>query len=306
MKGYKGFNKDMTCRNKQYAENTVFEEAEAEICSSGMHFCENPFAVLDYYGFVGANGALNEFAEVEALDECKTDDNEKYCTKKLKIGAKIGITGLIKAFVDFTFSKIDFKNASESNTGNWSAATNTGNWSAATNTGGRSAATNTGDQSAATNTGNWSAATNTGDQSAATNTGDQSAATNTGYRSAATNTGSWSAATNTGNQSAATTTGDQSAATNTGYRSAATNTGNWSVATNTGNWSAAAVGGNGSVAIATGYESKAKANVGSAIVVCERDDNYNLIGIKAAIIDGKNLKADTYYTLINGEFIEEK
>ena len=252
MKGYKGFNKDMTCRNKQYAENTVFEEAEAEICSSGMHFCENPFAVLDYYGFVGANGALNEFAEVEALDECKTDDNEKYCTKKLKIGAKIGITGLIKAFVDFTFSKIDFKNASESNTGNWSAATNTGG------------------RSAATNTGNWSAATNTGDQSAATNTGDQSAATNTGYRSAATNTG------------------------------------NWSVATNTGNWSAAAVGGNGSVAIATGYESKAKANVGSAIVVCERDDNYNLIGIKAAIIDGKNLKADTYYTLINGEFIEEK
>ena len=261
MKGYKGFNKDMTCRNKQYAENTVFEEAEAEICSSGMHFCENPFAVLDYYGFVGANGALNEFAEVEALDECKTDDNEKYCTKKLKIGAKIGITGLIKAFVDFTFSKIDFKNASESNTGDQSAATNTGY---------RSAATNTGDQSAATNTGDQSAATNTGDQSAATNTGDQSAATNTGYRSAATNTG------------------DQSAATNTGYRSAA------------------AVGGNGSVAIATGYESKAKANVGSAIVVCERDDNYNLIGIKAAIIDGKNLKADTYYTLVNGEFIEEK
>ena len=261
MKGYKGFNKDMTCRNKQYAENTVFEEAEAEICSSGMHFCENPFAVLDYYGFVGANGALNEFAEVEALDECKTDDNEKYCTKKLKIGAKIGITGLVKAFVDFTFSKIDFKNASESNTGNWSAATNTGNWSAATNTG---------DQSAATNTGYRSAATNTGDQSAATNTGD------------------WSAATNTGDQSAA------------------TNTGNWSAATNTGYRSAAAVGGNGSVAIATGYESKAKANVGSAIVVCERDDNYNLIGIKAAIIDGKNLKADTYYTLINGEFIEEK
>ena len=288
MKGYKGFNKDMTCRNKQYAENTVFEEAEAEICSSGMHFCENPFAVLDYYGFVGANGALNEFAEVEALDECKTDDNEKYCTKKLKIGAKIGITGLVKAFVDFTFSKIDFKNASESNTGNWSAATNTGNWSAATNTG---------DQSAATNTGYRSAATNTGDQSAATNTGNWSAATNTGYRSAATNTGDQSAATNTG---------DWSAATNTGDQSAATNTGNWSAATNTGYRSAAAVGGNGSVAIATGYESKAKANVGSAIVVCERDDNYNLIGIKAAIIDGKNLKADTYYTLINGEFIEEK
>lgn len=32
MKGYKGFNKDLTCRGKQYAENTVFEEETAEIC----------------------------------------------------------------------------------------------------------------------------------------------------------------------------------------------------------------------------------------------------------------------------------
>lgn len=56
----------------------------------------------------------------------------------------------------------------------------------------------------------------------------------------------------------------------------------------------------------TGYEGKAKASVGSAIVVCERDDNYNLIGIKAAIIDGKNLKSDTYYTLVNGKFTEVK
>lgn len=29
MKGYKGFNKGMICRGKQYAENTVFEEPEA-------------------------------------------------------------------------------------------------------------------------------------------------------------------------------------------------------------------------------------------------------------------------------------
>lgn len=79
--------------------------------------------VLDYYGFVNDNAELNEFAEVEALEECKTDDNEKYCTKKLRIDAKIGITGLVKAFVDFTFSKIDFKNASKSNTGYQSAAT---------------------------------------------------------------------------------------------------------------------------------------------------------------------------------------
>lgn len=121
MKGYKGFNKDLTCRGKQYAENTVFEEETAEICKSGMHFCENPFDVLDYYGFVNNKAEINEFAEVEALDDCKTDDNEKYTTKKLKIGAKIGISGLIKAFVDFTLSKVKAEDAA-TNTGDYSAA----------------------------------------------------------------------------------------------------------------------------------------------------------------------------------------
>ena len=47
MKGYKGFRKGMVCRDKQYAENTVFEEEKAVICHSGMHFCENPLDVLD-------------------------------------------------------------------------------------------------------------------------------------------------------------------------------------------------------------------------------------------------------------------
>ena len=185
MKGYKGFAPGLICRGKQYAENTVFEEEKAEICCSGMHFCENPFDVLDYYGFVNCDGKINDFAEVEALDEVKTDDNKKFCTKKLKVGAKIGIPGFVKAFVDFTLAKVDFENAAATNTGYYSAATNTGDKSAATNTGYKSAATNTGDQSAATNTGDKSAATNTGNYSAASVEGKESFAIATGIGSKA-------------------------------------------------------------------------------------------------------------------------
>ena len=105
MKGYKGFEPGLICRGKQYAENTVFEEEEAEICSYGMHFCENPFDVLDYYGFINDTGDFNEFAEVEALEEVKTDDNRKFCTKKLKIGAKLSISKFINACVDFAIEK---------------------------------------------------------------------------------------------------------------------------------------------------------------------------------------------------------
>ena len=106
MKGYKAFEKGLICRGKQYAENTVFEEEKAEICRSGMHFCERPLDVLKFYPPCNENGELNEFCEVEALDEALTDDNIKYCTKKLKIGAKIGIVGLINAEVEYIKKQI--------------------------------------------------------------------------------------------------------------------------------------------------------------------------------------------------------
>ena len=100
MKAYKGFNKDMTCNGKQYAENTVFEEPEADLCRCGMHFCENPLDVLDYYNLVTDEGDLITAAEVEPLGEVKTD-GKKSVTTKLRIGAKLSFPAFIKAGVDF-------------------------------------------------------------------------------------------------------------------------------------------------------------------------------------------------------------
>ncbi|EDO8725377.1 hypothetical protein JYW11_002871 [Salmonella enterica subsp. enterica serovar Oranienburg] len=145
----------------------------------------------------------------------------------------------------------------------------------------------------------------TGNRSAATNTGDWSAATNTGYQSAATNTGNRSAATNTGNQSAATNTGYQSAATNTGDWSAATNTGDWSAATNTGYQSAAEVSGSQSVAASLGIEGKARASEGGAIVLCYRDEDGELIHIRASKVGENGIMPNTWYQLDkDGEFVK--
>ena len=109
LKGYKGFEKGLICRGKQYAENTVFEEEDAVVCRKGMHFCVNPFDVLDHYGLVNEDGGFNDFAEVEAIDECLTDDNKKYCTKKLKVGAKLSFSGFIKACVNFVIERTTFE-----------------------------------------------------------------------------------------------------------------------------------------------------------------------------------------------------
>ena len=105
MKGYKAFEKGLICRGKQYAENTVFEEKNAEICRRGMHFCENPFDVLDYYPLVDENGEFSDFAEVEALADTKTDDKKKYCTTKLQICAKLSFAGFVNACIDFLHEK---------------------------------------------------------------------------------------------------------------------------------------------------------------------------------------------------------
>ncbi|EBU7195654.1 hypothetical protein FM005_07875 [Salmonella enterica subsp. enterica] len=109
-------------------------------------------------------------------------------------------------------------------------------------------------------------------------------------------TGDWSAATNTGNRSAAT---------NTGNRSAATNTGNRSAATNTGDWSAAEVSGSQSVAASLGIEGKARASEGGAIVLCYRDEDGELIHIRASKVGENGIMPDIWYQLNeDGEFVE--
>ena len=74
---YKAFNTDFTCNGKQYEENTTYEESGNKICEAGvMHYCENPFDVLDYYPLVNENGEILEFAEVEPLGDVFKQENK--------------------------------------------------------------------------------------------------------------------------------------------------------------------------------------------------------------------------------------
>ena len=294
MKCFKGFDKDLKCRDFQYEIGKEYTEEKANICNYGFHACEFP---MDVFGYYPPSDSRYCEVDLEANDQ-KSPDDSKRVGKKISVKAEIGIAGIIKAGVEYIKEQVNWEDDKATNTGNYSAATNTGNYSAATNTGNRSAATNTG---------NYSAATNTGNYSAATNTGNYSAATNTGYQSAATNTGNYSAATNTGDQSAATNTGNRSAATNTGNYSAATNTGDQSAATNTGYRSAAIVEGKESIALATGINSKAKGKIGCFIVLAEWKEinyEYHIVDIKSAKVDGENIKEDTFYMLKDGKFVE--
>ena len=217
--GYKGFNKGLVCRGKQYAENTVFEESEAIICHSGIHYCKNPFDVLDHYDLVNDKGDFNDFATVEPMAEEYTDDDKKFCTTKIKIGAKFSFAGFIKACIDFVIEKTKYEEF-ESNNSGYSAQIGSSGYSAKIGS-----------------------------------SGDSAKIGSSGYSAQIDSSGLYA------------------------------------------------------VVMCAGHGSIAKAKKGSFITLAEwkysdKVDRYIPVNVITKKVDGKRIKEDTYYKLIDGEFVE--
>ena len=74
-----------------------------------------------------------------------------------------------------------------------------------------------------------------------------------------------------------------------------------------GNYAKIDSSGQDSVIMCAGHDSKAKAAIGSWITLSEWgmvDDKWKPVCVKTEQVDGKRIKADTYYKLIDGEFKE--
>ena len=121
--GFKAYEPGLICRGHQYEEGKEYVKPGKGICVPGVtHYCVNPFDVLDYYPLVREDGKFSDFTTVEALGDTYTDDNKKFATNHIKIGAKLGFDGFVKACVDFLFertvkdmpsSKVDTGNAAQ-------------------------------------------------------------------------------------------------------------------------------------------------------------------------------------------------
>ena len=137
-KGYKAFNPGMICKDKQYAENTDYEEVGGKICGKGMmHYCVNPFDVLNFYDLVDESGKFSDFAEVKALDQPISGSDGKFATKKLHIGAKLSFAGFIKACIDYTKEQtIVNMPKSDVTTGNYAKIGSSGNYAQIGSSGG--------------------------------------------------------------------------------------------------------------------------------------------------------------------------
>ena len=292
MKGYKGFEPGLICRGKQYAENTVFEEEEAEICSCGMHFCENPFDVLGYYGFTNDNGDFNEFAEVEALDEVKTDDNRKFCTKKLKIGAKLSISKFINACVDFAIEKTSTCIADNK--------ISSGDFAQIGSSGNSAKIGSSGDFAQIGSSGNSAKIGSSGNSAQIGSSGDFAQIGSSGNFAKIGSSGDFAQIGSSGNSAKIGSSGDFAQIGSSGDSAQIGSSGNF-----------AKIGSSGKdcVICCAGHNSVVKAKKGSWITLAEWEyseekERYIPKCVKTEFVDGERIKEDTLYKLIDGEFVE--
>ena len=305
MKGYKAFRKGMICAPdkqhvKQYAENTVFEEDSAEVCEKGMHFCKDPLAVLEYYPLVDENGEMSEFAEVEALDEYQTDDGQKYCTKKLKVGAKLSFPALVQASVDFEFeknTKIDTKMLSKDNNEKISSKTD---WARIGSSGDRAQIGSSGDGAQIGSSGNRARIGSSGDGAQIGSSG--------GWAQIG-SSGDWAQIGSSGNWARIGSSGDGAQIGSSGDGARIGSSGDWARIGSSGDRAQIASSGKHSVICCTGNNSIVKAKTGSWITLSkwkfsDEENAYIPICVKTEYVDGERIKADTPYKLVNGKFEE--
>jgi hypothetical protein len=290
VKGYKAFNKGMICEGKQYEENATYEENGNEICEAGvMHFCENPFDVLNYYPLVDENGGISDFADVEAIGDIYKE-KDKTATNKLHIGAKLGLKGFIKACVDFTIEKtrVESGKDNETDSSGDSAQIGSSGDSAQIGSSGYSAQIGS--------SGYFAQIGSSGDSAQIGSSGDSARIGSSGYSAQIGSSGYFAKIGSSGDYAQIGSSGDSARIGSSGYFAKITSKGKHSVV------------------MAAGYNSIAKAKIGSWITLAEwirtdkTDDSDNYIWIpkcvKTECVDGERIKEDVFYKLVDGEFKE--
>ena len=150
--GYKIFNPDWTCRNKQYTCPGEFkEDVKQMLCDAGMHFCPDLKDCFEYY----PSDPNYHCAEVVALDEI-VQDGDECATNHLQIIREIPWNEVLKR-INQGKGCTGICNTGDRNTGDRNTGTyNTGDW----NTGdGNTGDCNTGARNTGNcNTGDWNKA----------------------------------------------------------------------------------------------------------------------------------------------------
>jgi hypothetical protein len=299
MIGYKGFNKDWKCKDFQYEVGKTFKEnVNPKICDKGLHFCEMPLDVFNYYEPI--NG--NKFAMIEALGDIDKGD-DKVATNKLRIDSEFSISDLFKWHFKLVFEKVESSTTKTSTTGDYAHSSTTGYEAHSSTTGNKAHSSTTGYEAHSSTTGNKAHSSTTGNKAHSSTTGDYAHSSTTGYEAHSSTTGDYAHSSTTGNEAHSSTTGDYAHSSTTGNKAHSSTTGYEAHSSTTGNEA---------ISSSLGIKAKAKAIKGWIVIVDwqqKEDYSWYINEIYHAKVGNKILNIEiienTYYWFEKGELKNE-
>ena len=329
LNGYKAFEPGMICKGKQYQENTDYEEEGCEICEKGMmHYCVNPFDVLNFYPLVNDSGKVSDFATVKSLEEPVSGDDGKFATKKLHIGVKLGLAGFVNACIDYikeetiekapNFTGSSGDSAKIGSSGDSAKIGSSGDSAKIGSSGDSAKIGSSGDFAQIGSSGYYAQIGSSGYSAQIGSSGNSAKIGSSGYFAQIGSSGYYAQIGSSGDSAQIGSSGDFAKIGSSGYSAKIGSSGDSAQIGSSGNSAKIGSGGDfaqiesageDSVICCAGHDSAVKAKAGSWITLAEwkySEGKHRYVPkfVKTEYVDGERIKADTWYKLIDGEFTE--
>ena len=292
---YKGFDENFRCRGFQYEVGKEYEiKGEIKCCERGFHACESPMEVFDYYDMFNSR-----FAEVEQSGQIdKEDDNKstKICSSRIKIKNELKLADIINLGIEWLkgiTSSSKFKADTDLNdNGCYSAQIGSSCDYAKIGS--------SGDYAKIGSSGDSTKIGSSGDSTKIGSSGYCAQIGSSGYCAQIGSSGNYAKIGSSGNYAKIGSSGDSAKIGSSGYCAKIGSSGDYAKINSTGEYS---------VIMCAGKNSAAKAKAGSWITLSEwvYDEEKGITipkCVKTEYVDGKRIKEDTWYKLIDGEFTE--
>ena len=326
---YKGFDKNMQCRGFQYEVGKEYEmDGEIKCCNRGFHACKSPLEVWDYYDILNSR-----YAEVEQSGKVEKEENStKVCSSHIKIKAELKLADIINIGVEWlkditSPSKVKADGALNDNgdrrkqigSSGDSAQIGSSGYSAKIGSSGYYAQIGSSGYSAKIGSSGYSAKIgSSGDYAQIGSSGYSAKIGSSGDYAKIGSSGDYAKIGSSGDYAKIGSSGDYAQIGSSGYYAQIGSSGDYAQIGSSGDY--AKIGSSGysakidstgedSVIMCAGKSSIAKAKVGSWITLAEwkwSDEKKCdvLVCVKTEYVDGENIKADTWYQLKNGKFVE--
>ena len=311
IKSYKAFDKNMQCRNFQYEVGKEYEmDGEIKCCNRGFHACKNPLEVWNYYDMLNSR-----FAEVEQSGKIDEEgDSTKVCSSHIKIKAELKLADIIKVGVEWlkditSPSKFKTDGALNDNGGDSAQIGSSGNYAQIGSSGYYAQIGSSGDYAQIGSSGDSAQIGSSGDYAQIGSSGDSAQIGSSGNYAQIGSSGDYAKIGSSGDYAKIGSSGNSAKIGSSGNSAKIGSSGNSAQIGSSGYYAQIDSTGEDSVIMCAGNNSIAKAKAGSWITLSEwkwnnEKSRYIPTCVKTEYVDGENIKADTWYRLKNGKFVE--